>query len=101
LLLMHEHDGQRALYQLDIASGELTLVREPHNWISAAAFAPSGDIWLREESTEQAPQVATLDGNIVLSAPGPTPPPGRPHRSVRFDGADGNSTHMFVTTPPG
>ena len=81
--------------------GELTLVREAHGWISAAAFGPSGDIWLREESTEQAPRVVTLDGNVVLTAPGPTPPPGRPHRSVRFDGADGNSTHMFVTTPPG
>ena len=100
LLLLHEHEARRQAYRLDGADGSLTLVHDPGGWISAAAVRPDGEVWLREESAERPPRVRTLDGREVLAPPGDRPPPGRPHRSVTFEGPAG-PTHLLLTVPDG
>ena len=101
LLLVHDHDGRRQLHRLALDSGGLSLIHDPKGWISAAAIRPDGDIWLREESAARSPLVRTVTGSIVLSPPGESPPAGAPHRSLRFTGPTGQSTHLMLTTPSG
>jgi dipeptidyl aminopeptidase/acylaminoacyl peptidase len=100
LLLLHEHEARRQAYRLEASTGSLTLVHDPGGWISAAAVRPDGEVWLREESPERPARIRTLDGREVLAAPGERPAPGRPHRSVTFEGPAG-PTHLLLTLPDG
>lgn len=101
LLLLHEHEGRRDLRRLDLESGELAMIRESTGWISAAGFGPDGEIWLREESPQQSPRVVTVEGNVILAAPGSRPPAGVVRRSMSFPGPEGDPTHMLVSVPEG
>ena len=100
LLLLHERHGRRTLHRMEVGAGDLTLVHDPGGWVSGAAVRPDGAVWLREESAERAPRVRTTDGPVTLAAPGPAPAPGRPHRSLLFDGP-GGPTHLLLTEPAG
>ena len=101
LLLLHEHDGRRQLFKLDLTSGSVVLLHDPQGWISGAAIRPDGDIWLREESADRPPLIRTLAGAVVFTPLGESPPAGAPHRSIRFSGPTGESTHMMLATPAG
>ncbi len=98
LLLLHEVEGRRTLHRLDVASGAVAPVHDPHGWVSGARVRPDGEVWLREESATRPPRVRTAGGREVLTGPAPAAPPGRPHRSVVFDGP-GGPTHMLLTVP--
>jgi dipeptidyl aminopeptidase/acylaminoacyl peptidase len=99
LLLLHEHEGRRQLYRLNVASGAAELLHDPQGWVSGAGVRPDGEVWLREESAQRAPRVRTVGGEEVLAARGPKPLPGQPHQSLTFDGPAG-PTHLLLTTPP-
>jgi len=101
VLLLHEQDGRRQLLRLELDSGELSLVHEPHGWVSAAAIRADGSIWIRDESAEQSPVIRDLAGQVILAPPGEAPPEGRPHQSLRFPGPSGELAHMLVTVPLG
>ena len=89
VLVLHEYDGRRQLYKLELASGDLSLVHDPDGWISGAAVRPDGEVWLRDESATRPPAVRTVTGDVVLAPRGGQPPAGRPHRSLRFPGPSG------------
>jgi dipeptidyl aminopeptidase/acylaminoacyl peptidase len=100
LLLLHELDGRRQLYRLDVGSGAASLVHDPQGWVSGAGVRPDGEVWLREESAQWAPRIRTVGGGEVLAPGGERPAPGRPHESLTFDGP-GGPTHLLLTTPAG
>jgi len=99
VLVLHEYDGRRQLYKLELGSGDLSLVHDPDGWVSGAAVRPGGEIWLRDESATRPPAVRTVTGDVVLAPSGVGPPAGRPHRSLRFPGPSGELTHMLLTVP--
>ena len=101
LLLLHEFDGRSQLFRLDLETGSITLIHDPQGWVSGAAVRHDGDVWLREESADRPPVVRTVSGALVLSPSGDRPPGGSPHRSLRFTGPTGESTHMMLTVPKG
>jgi pimeloyl-ACP methyl ester carboxylesterase len=101
LLLVHDLDGRRQLYRLELDTGAVSLLHDPVGWVSGAAVRPDGEVWLREESADRPPVVRTTTGDVVLAPPGERPPAGTPHRSLRFPGPSGEPTHMMLTTPAG
>ncbi len=100
VLLVHQHLGRRSLHRLDPTSGAVELVHDPRGWVSGAGVRPDGAVWLREESAGRAPLVRSTAGDVVLAAPGPPPPIGRPHRSVLVAGP-GGPTHVQLCEPAG
>ena len=100
LLVTHWHDGRSQLYRVDVVRGEYAMVHDPHGFITGARVRPSGEVWLREESGVRAPRVRDIDGSVVLAPPG-EPPLGAAYQSMRFEGADGDATHMMVAVPEG
>ena len=100
LLLLHEHHGRRQLLRLDVATGDATLLHDPHGWVSGAAVRPDGTVWLREESATRAPRVRTVAGDVVLAPLGPVAPVGRDHTSMLVDG-EGGPIHVLLTVPEG
>lgn len=99
LLLIHWHDGRCQLYRLELSTGGCTPVHDPDGYISGAAVRPDSAIWLREEAGDRPPRIRTVDGDVVLPVTGAAPA-GVPHRSLRFVGSSGETTHMLVATPP-
>jgi dipeptidyl aminopeptidase/acylaminoacyl peptidase len=100
LLLVHQHRGRGTLHRLDVASGAVSEVHDPQGHVSGAGVRPDGSVWLREESAARAPRVRTVAGDEVLTAPGPSMAPGRPHESLVFAGPAG-PTHAMLTRPTG
>lgn len=100
LLVTHWHDGRSQLYRLDLVTGVYDLVHDPDGFISGAAIRPDGSVWLREEAGQRAPVIRTVDGQVLLSAPGEAPI-GVRQRSLRFEGPTGQPTHMMLATPEG
>ncbi|MEO8329578.1 MAG: prolyl oligopeptidase family serine peptidase [Candidatus Nanopelagicales bacterium] len=101
LLVLHEHEGRRQLFRLELDSAELNLVHDPMGWISGAAVRPDGEIWFRDEAAERSPVVRITTGEVVLAPPGASQPAGRPHQSLRFPIETGETAHMMLGVPSG
>jgi dipeptidyl aminopeptidase/acylaminoacyl peptidase len=87
------------LQRLDLATGEVSELHDPHGTITGAGVRPDGAVWLREESAERAPVVRTVAGDAILASPSPAVG-GRPHEVHVFDGPAG-PTELLLTRPVG
>jgi dipeptidyl aminopeptidase/acylaminoacyl peptidase len=99
LLLVHRYQARDTLQRLDLATGEVSELHDPHGTITGAGVRPDGAVWLREESAERAPVVRTVAGDAILASPSPAVG-GRPHEVHVFDGPAG-PTELLLTRPVG
>lgn len=99
LLLVHRRSARDTLLRLDLGTGEVSELHDPHGSITGAGVRPDGAVWLREESAVRAPQIRTATGEVVLACPRP-PAPGRAHEVREFDGPGGR-TELLLCRPDG
>ncbi|HUL85049.1 MAG TPA: alpha/beta fold hydrolase [Actinomycetota bacterium] len=101
LLLRHEHRGRAQLYRLDVGSGSVALVADPHGDIGAAAVRPDGEVWFEVSDSVRPARILAGDGREVLANPDEPAPAGRPYRSVFVANPLGEEIQSFVVTPEG
>jgi dipeptidyl aminopeptidase/acylaminoacyl peptidase len=94
LLIGHEHRGRGELYRYDLGDRTLSKVDAEPGTIQAARVRPDGDVWYQWTSASVAPEVRSIRGGVVLSAPGEPAPAGAGYRDLDVDGV-----HVFVAEP--
>jgi len=98
LLVSVDHEARTRLVRVVLASGEVSPVGPPDGTVLAATARPGAEIWLLWSSAAMPPAVRTDGGALVLSAPGPQPPPSVPVEDVWVDGPGGR-IHALLRRP--
>jgi dienelactone hydrolase len=98
LLVAVDHEARTRLARVVLASGEVSPVGPPDGTVLAATARPGAEVWLLWSSAAVPPAVRTDAGDLVLSAPGPQPPPSVPVEDVWVDGPAGR-IHALLRRP--
>ena len=101
LLVRHAARGYDVLYRVDVATGSLEPVLDPHGTVSAAWVRPGGDVWAWVETSAEPPRVVDAEGAEVARISETRQPSGRPWRSFTFRNPHGDEIQGFVATPAG
>ena len=105
LLLLQVLRAVARLSVFDIATGRLRELDHPSGSITAAVFAPSGEIWANIASTLAPGRTLALDAEtgalkrVLLE--GEAAPGGYPWRSFTFESTHGAVIQGWLSTPPG
>jgi dipeptidyl aminopeptidase/acylaminoacyl peptidase len=105
ILLAHFSQAVQQLYVYDLGGGALRRLQHPGGTISAAYFAPSGEILAHWQDAAHPPELIALDAQTgartrtMLAAE--EVPPGHPWRSVTFASSDGQTIQGWLGVPDG
>jgi dipeptidyl aminopeptidase/acylaminoacyl peptidase len=94
LLIGHEHRGRTELYRYDLATRRLDELPAESGTVIAARPRPDGDVWYQLTSAPIPAATHSLNGAVVLRAPGEPAPQG-----VAFRDLDVGGVHVFVAEP--
>jgi dipeptidyl aminopeptidase/acylaminoacyl peptidase len=95
LLIGHEHRGRSELYRYDLAERSLVKLDAEPGTITTARVHPDGDVWYQLTSAPTPAATHSLNGGVVLRAPGEPAPAGTAFRDLDVDGI-----HVFIAEPP-
>lgn len=103
--LVHaEHDGRSRLLISDLVTGVTEPLTDRPGTVGAALVRPDGEVWYAFGDSAHAGRVwAQRDGaeQVLLTPDGPSVPPGRAYREVRYDNGEGGQVHGFLAVPDG
>jgi acetyl esterase/lipase len=94
VLIGHEHRGRSELFRYDFASRSLEKLNAQPGTITTARVYPDGDVWYQLTSARTAAATYSLNGGVVLRAPGDSAPGGVAFRDIDVDGV-----HVFIAEP--
>jgi acetyl esterase/lipase len=94
LVVAHEHRGRSELYRYDLAGRSLERLDAAPGTITSARVHPDGDVWYQLTNARTAAATYSLNGGVVLRAPGEPAPAGVPFRDLDVDGV-----HVFIAEP--
>jgi dienelactone hydrolase len=103
LLVRHEHEARAQLYRLDVVTGAIELVADPHGDIEedgGAGIRPDGSVWFKTSDAAHASRIVSQDGEEVLPRDAGAPE-GRPYRPYSYTNPSGDTIHALVATPDG
>ena len=96
LLIGHEHRGRTELYRYHLAARSLEKLGAEAGTITAARVHPDGDVWYQLTNAQTPAVTHSLNGGVVLRAPGEPAPAGIAFRDLDVDGV-----HAFIAEPAG
>jgi len=94
LLIGHEYRGRSELYRYDVAARTLKKLDAQPGTVTTARVHPDGDLWYQLTSAPTPAATYSLNGGVVLRAPGEPAPAGVAFRDVDVDGV-----HVFIAEP--
>ncbi|WP_432541880.1 prolyl oligopeptidase family serine peptidase [Kineococcus sp. SYSU DK002] len=100
LVVLLDHEARTLVHLVDLGTGAVQQVGPATGTVSGATARPDGDVWMTWSSSEQPSTVRTLDGRVLLRAPGEPAPPSVAVRDVWADGPGGR-VHALLRTPDG
>jgi dipeptidyl aminopeptidase/acylaminoacyl peptidase len=96
LLIGHEHRGRTELYRYELAARSLEKLGAQAGTITTARVHPDGDVWYQLTNAQTPAVTHSLNGGVVLRAPGEPAPAGSAFRDLDVDGV-----HAFIAEPAG
>ncbi|MQA83042.1 MAG: prolyl oligopeptidase family serine peptidase [Streptosporangiales bacterium] len=98
LLVLHQYRARGELFRYDLAADALEPVPTPRGVVAGATARPDGTVEYAWSSAAEPPVVRSSTGAVVLTPPGPAPPPSVPVEDLHVDGP-GGSIHALVSVP--
>ena len=99
LLVVAQARGRSTLHRVSLDGGVTDLPTPPGS-VTDATARPDGTVELSWSSAAEPSVVRTVDGSVVLTAPGPPAPASVPVTDAFVDGP-GGTVHALVATPGG